>query len=91
MPSRPILRLPSLRFAAILTLAPPAAAQAQEPLFLRIRPASPEAAFAAREAVWTRSHERARIAIASVCTGCLLPVPAERPSDASPSAETGAP
>jgi hypothetical protein len=91
MPSRPRLRLA----AVILTLAAPAAAQAQEPLFLRIRPFSPEAAFAAREAVWTRSHERARIAIASVCTGCLLPVrtemPAEMPPDASHFAETGAP
>ncbi len=31
---------------------------------------------AAREAVWERASRRARIAIASVCTGCLQP---ERP------------
>ncbi|MEA1832721.1 hypothetical protein U8607_11570 [Methylobacterium durans] len=32
-------------------------------------------ALAAREAVWERASVRARIAIASVCTGCLKPVP----------------
>ncbi|GEP04748.1 hypothetical protein [Methylobacterium oxalidis] len=33
-------------------------------------------ALAAREAVWERATARARIAIASVCTGCLKPEPA---------------
>lgn len=68
--------------AALLCSGPPASAQ--EPLFLRIRPQSAaprdvgagrsdaEVA-AAREAVWERSAARARIAIASVCTGCLKP------------------
>ena len=57
---------------------------------------------ARNEAVWARAERRARIAIASVCTGCLPPArpPAERPSAAaveaaapipSPSAQTGAP
>lgn len=37
---------------------------------------------ARNEAVWARADQRARIAIASVCTGCLAPVrsPAARPS-----------
>jgi hypothetical protein len=63
------------------------AVRAQEPLYLRIRanpdarldgtaaagPAgAPLAAGAARrESAWERSDRRARIAIASVCTGCL--------------------
>lgn len=34
------------------------------------------------EAVWARAERRSRIAIASVCTGCLTPLhpPVERPS-----------
>ncbi|GEP10737.1 hypothetical protein [Methylobacterium gnaphalii] len=51
---------------------------AEEPLFLRIRPNDDEAvaarARALREAVWARSDRRARIAIASVCTGCMKPL-----------------
>lgn len=59
------------------------AVRAQEPLYLRIR-ANPEARLdgaaaggppaagtARRESAWERSDRRARIAIASVCTGCL--------------------
>lgn len=30
---------------------------------------------AAREAVWERSNARARVVIASVCTGCMKPMP----------------
>nr|WP_142583985.1 hypothetical protein [uncultured Methylobacterium sp.] len=30
---------------------------------------------AAREAVWERANARARIVIASVCTGCMKPLP----------------
>jgi len=30
---------------------------------------------AAREAVWERSNARARVIIASVCTGCMKPMP----------------
>lgn len=33
----------------------------------------------AREAVWQRAERRARIAIASVCTGCLVPVAPPEP------------
>jgi hypothetical protein len=74
-------------------------AAAQEPLFIRIRPgaepapglggggafdeAAAQAARARSEAVWQRAEARSRIAIASVCTGCLValrppapPVPA---------------
>jgi len=70
---------------------------ASEPLFLRIRPfdaSRPEgigtvgpsahdvaAARAAREAVWERAERRARIAIASVCTGCLPPAAPTAHSD----------
>lgn len=52
---------------------------------------------AAREAVWERSNRRARIAIASVCTGCLparppnlsRPEPTHlAPTSAPPSAQT---
>jgi hypothetical protein len=59
---------------------------AHEPLFLRIRPqadsvaAEIRAARAAREAVWERSSARARLAIASVCTGCI-PAPERRPRE----------
>jgi hypothetical protein len=67
-------------------------AQAQEPLVLRIRPSTPEdVAFAAREAVWERSERRARIAIASVCTGCLLPQSAEPSPPHLLPADTGTP
>lgn len=38
---------------------------------------------AAREAVWQRAERRARIAIASVCTGCLPPDPSS-PADVGP-------
>ncbi len=38
------------------------------------------AARAAREAVWERANARARIVIASVCTGCMKPLP-PAPSD----------
>ncbi|WP_132256471.1 hypothetical protein [Methylobacterium segetis] len=46
-------------------------------------------ALAAREAVWERATIRARIAIASVCTGCLRPeaapaAPAPEPVRAAP-------
>ncbi len=61
----------------------PLAASAQEPLYLKIRPGLPPGldgdgiaaaqAAAARESVWQRADRRARIAIASVCTGCLPP------------------
>ncbi len=47
------------------------------------------AARAAREAVWERSDRRARIAIASVCTGCMKPLPAPqagKPAPAAPAA-----
>ena len=37
----------------------------------------------AREAVWQRAERRARIAIASVCTGCLGPAPLPEPSRAA--------
>ncbi|MFB0492616.1 hypothetical protein ABIE45_005202 [Methylobacterium sp. OAE515] len=50
----------------------PAAAEAQEPLFIRIRPLSDaEATRAAREALWARRQAHARAVIESVCTGCL--------------------
>jgi len=78
-------------------VAPPA--RAQEPLFLRIRPAGEtqtglgsagpsdeaiaRAARARSEAVWQRAEQGSRIAIASVCTGCL---PAPRPAEANPRA-----
>lgn len=71
-------------------------ARAQEPLFLRIRPVgdSPtglggagvfnediaRAARARSEAVWQRAEARSRIAIASVCTGCLA---VSRPTEPS--------
>ncbi|WP_170249030.1 hypothetical protein [Methylobacterium haplocladii] len=55
-----------------------------EPLFLRIRPNDDVAvaarARALREEVWARSDRRARIAIASVCTGCLKPLAAPSPA-----------
>lgn len=84
---------------ALLMLTPLCHARAEEPLFLRIRPAGDtpaalgsagsavgpsdeETVLAARarsEAVWQRAEQRSRIAIASVCTGCIpAPRPAER-------------
>lgn len=73
-----------LRRAAMLALlAIPTSAEAQEVLFLRIRPQPDPAAIgggggaeaerAAREAAWERSNQRARRIIESVCTGCLGP------------------
>ncbi|MCJ2035324.1 hypothetical protein [Methylobacterium sp. J-068] len=75
------------------------AARAQEPLFLRIRPAGDtpaglggagpsdediaRAARARSEAVWQRAEQRSRIAIASVCTGCLVASRAAEPSPKS--------
>jgi hypothetical protein len=63
----------------------------QEPLFIRIRPGgearlgsggadafddtAAQAARARSEAVWQRAEARSRIAIASVCSGCLAAVP----------------
>ena len=44
------------------------------------------AARAAREAVWERSDRRARIAIASVCTGCLKPLPTSEAAKPAPPA-----
>lgn len=71
---------------AVATLAAVAGLQpthAHEPLFLRIRPAGvlsdeevARQARLAREAVWTRSDQRARAAIASICAGCLRSDPA---------------
>lgn len=45
------------------------------------------------EAVWARAERRSRIAIASVCTGCLAPVrpPVERPSPAAVAATGSVP
>ncbi|GAB6845387.1 hypothetical protein JCM2811A_43890 [Methylorubrum rhodinum] len=74
----------------------PAAVRAEEPLYLRIRPKpSSEAAVSAgsvqargfgresgRESVWERADRRARIAIASVCTGCLDARSVGRPIEA---------
>lgn len=73
-----------LVLAGASLIVPPASAE--EPLFLRIRPSDDDAAVAARaralrEAVWARSDRRARIAIASVCTGCLKPLPSAPPGD----------
>ncbi|WP_233382100.1 hypothetical protein [Methylobacterium sp. C25] len=67
--------LPVLLAGAVLAASP---ASAEEPLFLRIRP-NDDAAVAARAralraSVWARSDRRARIAIASVCTGCMKPL-----------------
>ena len=39
---------------------------------------------AAHEAVWERANHRARIAIASVCTGCLPPPPRAVPPAPAP-------
>lgn len=74
--------------AAGLTIAIPPA-EAQEPLLLRIRPSGDQPADlgsaglsddriardarARSQAVWDRADRRARIAIASVCTGCIEP------------------
>jgi hypothetical protein len=80
---------------------------AREPLFLRIRPAGDtpaglgsggssdeeiiRAARARSEAVWQRAEARSRIAIASVCTGCIpTPRPAE-PIPAQPPPSPSAP
>ncbi|WP_204165192.1 hypothetical protein [Methylobacterium radiodurans] len=42
---------------------------------------------AAREAVWERSNARARVLIASVCTGCMKPMP-PAPVSADPETAT---
>lgn len=90
-----------LALALVLPLADRDAAVAEEPLLLRIRPAPADAvgdggaettaedvgrrARMASEAIWERSTTRARIAIASVCTGCMGPSRPEpsmvRPAD----------
>ncbi len=74
-------RLATLAGLAILVA--PVAAEAQEALFLRIRPqpdptaigvgGGADAERAAREAAFERSNARARRIIESVCTGCLAP------------------
>lgn len=80
------------------------AAKAQEPLFLRIRPAGEAPAGlggagpsdetiardarARAQAVWDRADRRARIAIASVCTGCLGPESPVRSETAPAAART---
>ena len=52
---------------------------------------------ARNEAVWARADQRARIAIASVCTGCLAPVrppaapPSSTPVEATPAPVAAAP
>jgi hypothetical protein len=82
-PRRSVRRLALL---GLLGLAP-AAAWAQEPLFIRIRPLSDaDAARAAREMLWARRQAHARAVIESVCTGCLgawkpeiAPAPAPAP------------
>ncbi len=83
---------PIFAFAAAALFAMPAAVRAEEPLSLRIRPnPSPEGATGlaggrpagsgtGRETVWERADRRARLAIASVCTGCLDARVLERPS-----------
>jgi len=53
-----------------LLAAAPVAAQAEEPLFIRIRP-TPEGGRVAREALWARRQAHARAVIESVCIGCL--------------------
>ncbi len=83
-------------FAAATLSAMPAAVRAEGPLYLRIRPNPVPAAAAgsgagqgrdvgresSRESVWERADRRARIAIASVCTGCLDPRLPARPVEA---------
>ncbi|MGU3359353.1 hypothetical protein ACLBWX_03360 [Methylobacterium sp. M6A4_1b] len=105
----PAIGVSAMGVLAIGVLAAGAAA-AQEPLFIRIRPggepalgiggggafdeAAAQAARARSEAVWQRAEARSRIAIASVCTGCLtaLPpaVPAVPVSAPAPSVRTDA-
>ncbi len=83
-------------FAAAALSAMPAAVRAEGPLYLRIRPNPvPEASTGSgegrtagqgrdsgRASVWERADRRARIAIASVCTGCLDPRFLARPVEA---------
>ncbi len=87
-------------FAAAALSAMPAAVRAEEPLYLRIRPNPvPDASVgsgvgragavgqgreAGRETVWERADRRARLAIASVCTGCLDPRFLARPVEVAP-------
>jgi hypothetical protein len=74
-----------LAMCGILLTFTPAAASAQEPLYIRIRPLPDgESARAARELLWARRQAHARAVIESVCTGCLnawsdAPPPAPRP------------
>lgn len=85
-------------FAAAALSAMPAAVRAEGPLYLRIRSnPTPDAGTgmgravaapgqgreAGRESVWERADRRARIAIASVCTGCLDARFVGRPVEAS--------
>lgn len=89
------VRAPAL-FAVALLSAMPAAVRAEGPLYLRIRPNPVPAATAVagsgqeresgreagRETVWERADRRARLAIASVCTGCLDTRIVGRPAEA---------
>lgn len=96
-PIRPALASAVFVLAIVSTFGTFDGASAQEPLFLRIRPAGDtpaglgsagssdeeiiRAARARSEAVWQRAEQRSRIAIASVCTGCI---PASRPAELVP-------
>lgn len=77
-----------------LGLAVPCTAAIAEPLYLKIYPhktsAGPAVPGAGGETVWQRADRRARLAIASVCTGCLpdtRPVSNAAPSVAHPPAD----
>jgi hypothetical protein len=92
--------------APAIGLATAGPALAQEPLFIRIRPggeaslgsggagafdeSAAQAARARSEAVWQRAEARSRIAIASVCTGCLAAVPPPTVPVAAPRARADA-
>lgn len=99
------MRRAALASVIVLSAALPSPVEAQEPLFLRIRPAAPDAGSAAAgiddeaadararsEAVWQRSERRARLAIASVCRGCLGDAaPPEFGPAADPASRVGGP
>lgn len=73
-----------LAVCAILILAP-AGADAEEPLFIRIRPLSDaDSARAARELLWARRQAHARAVIESVCSGCLKAWNDAPPPDPTP-------
>ena len=78
---------PAMALLGLLVLTP-APANAQEPLYIRIRPLpDAEAARLAREMLWARRQAHARAVIESVCTGCLgawkpEPVPPPTPAPA---------